>query len=356
MAMKHKITLRTFFFNAEKDYLPYYKNFTFRLDGETVLRDVLHLIAREHHEFAYPEARCWLRVNGLVVSGGKTVERIVERCGSEWTLEPLQERRARHALVIDDSDFERSFELLAPWADAGDRAYYESLYPLHYASETFRFTPDYIGDAVLLTARRMIERGHEAEEEILAALTEAECGLYCAEYENNLFDARDETAAIEALKQRVFRPRKTPLGKKLAGKLCRKAPGSYEGYGVEGGVFALYTGPGGAADRERFAEALAAKGGSLVDFERSDRLIGRSLIESNPELACRKAGTMLAAAYDSGARALIFAREVDLKYVRDNFAAIERAVSRELPIPVISHSEFAARFLGEEAETVPAAS
>ena len=354
--MKYKISLRVFFFNAEKDYLPYYKNFAFRLDGETVLRDVLRLIARAHHDFAYPESRCWLRVNGLVVSGGKTVEQIVERCGGEWTLEPLQERRSRHGLVIDDSDFEAAFGLIAPWADAGDRAYYESLYPLHYASETFRFAPDYIGDAVVLTAHRMIERGHEAEEEILAALSEADCGLYCAEYENNLFDARDETAAIEALKQKLFRPKKASLGEKLAAKLCRKTPRSYDGYGVEGGAFALYTGPGGSADRERFAKVLASKGGSVVDFDRSDRLIGRSLIESNPELACRKAGTMLASAYDSGAQALVFAREVDLKYVRDNFGAIERVMSRELSIPMIAYAEFAARFLAEEAESIPAAS
>jgi hypothetical protein len=314
------------------------------------------MIAREHYDFAYPQSRCWLRVNGKVLSGGRSVGEIVERLGREWKIEPLSERRARHALVIDDSDFEEAFELIAPWAEAGDRAYFESLYPLHYASETFRFAPDYIGDAVILTAHRMVENGHPESDAILQALADAPCGLYCAEYENNLFDPRDETAAIEALQHRVFHPRKATLTEKLTARLCRKAPKSFEGYGIGGGTFALYTGPNGEADRERFREALAARGATLVDFERSDRLIGRSLIESRPALACRKAGTMLAAAYDSGAQALVFARVVDLRCGREHFGAIEREMARELPLPLISHSEFAERFLREESETVPAAS
>jgi hypothetical protein len=354
--MKQKISLRVFFFDAEKDYLPYYRNFTFRLEGRTVLRDLLGLIARQNREFAYPGNRCWFRLNDRVVSGAVTVAQAIERCGTEWRIEPLSERRARHALVIDDSDFEAAFGLIAPWATAGDRAYFESLYPLHYASETFRFAPDYIGDAVILTAHRMVERGHPESYAILQALADAPCGLYCAEYENNLFDPRDETATFERLRREVYHPRKATLGERLAARLWRKAPKRYEGYGVEGGGFALYTGPGGEQEREHFRKVLASKGGRLVDFERSDRLIGRALVGSRPALAYRKAGTMLAAAYDSGAQALVFSREVDLKYVRDHFAAIQREMGRELPLPLIAHSEFARRFLGSNAETIPAVS
>jgi succinate dehydrogenase/fumarate reductase-like Fe-S protein len=354
--MKQKISLRVFFFDAEKDYLPYYRNFTFRLEGQTVLRDLLGRIARRNREFAYPGNRCWFRLNDRVVSGAATVAQAIERCGTEWRIEPLSERRARHALVIDDSDFEAAFGLIAPWAEAGDRAYFESLYPLHYASETFRFAPDYIGDAVILTAHRMVKRDHPESDAILQALADAPCGLYCAEYENNLFDPRDETAAFEALRRQVVYPRRASLREKLVARLCRKMPRRYEGYGVGGGAFALYTGPGGETERERFREALAAKGGRLVAFERSDRLIGRTLVGSRPELAYRKAGTMLAAAYDSGAQALVFSREVDLKYVREHFAAIERVMGRELPLPLIAHSEFAERFLTERSDTIPAVS
>jgi hypothetical protein len=354
--MKHRITLRVFFFDAEKDYLPYYKTFTFRLDGGMVLRDLLGMIARRNREFAYPENRCWFRLDGLVVSGGTTVERAVERCGTSWQLDPLSERRARHALVIDDRDFGEAFGLIAPWAEAGDRAYYESLYPVHYASETFRFAPDYVGDAVVLAAHRIVERDPEKAEPLLEALAGAECGLYCAEYENNLFEARDYTDRFESLKRRIFRPRRPSLARKLEAKLCRKTPKPFEGYGVSGGRYALYTGPDAAGLPEKLASELAAKGGTLVDFERSDRLIGRSLVESNPDLACLKMGTMIASAFDRGAQALIFAREVDLKLVRDHFAAIERVMRRELPLPMIAYSEFAARFLNAEAESIPAAS
>jgi len=354
--MKHKITLEVFFFNAEKDYLPYYKTFVFRVRESTPLRDLLEKIRHQNREFAYPASRCWLRLNDKVISGAVTVGTIVARSGTRWRLTPLAERRATHALIIDDSDFAAAFSPLAPWADAGDRAYYESLYPLYYASETFRFTPDYIGDAVLLTAYRMLQREDAAEAEILRALTEVECGLYCAEYENNLFDARDEGAKFEALKRKIVRPRRIPLMQKLSARLCRKAPREFPGYGLKGGTFALYTGPGCTEERRRFVRVLKERGARTVDFERADRLIGRSLIETAPALACRKAGTMLAAAYDAGAQALVFSREVDLRYIRENFAAIEREMNRELPLPLIAYPEFARRFLGKEAADIPACS
>jgi len=352
--MQHRITIEAFFFNAEKDYLPYYKHFSFRLAEGTPLRDVLQMIAHRHHEFAYPKSRCWLRLNGWVISGAKTVGEIVRQCGTEWRLEPLMERRARHALIIDDSDFDAAFSFVEPWADAGDRAYFQSLYPLHYASETFRFASDYIGDAVLLTAHRILGRSPDIAEELLEALYAPDCGLACAEYENNLFDARDERARFEALRQRLPRPRKAALMDRLAAKLCRKAPREFPGYGLEGGAFALYTGPGCEEEIQRFARALQAKGGRLVNFERSDRLIGRSIAEGAPALARRKAGAMLASAYDAGAQALVFSRDVDLRYIRENFAAIEREMNRELPLPLIAYSEFARRFLGEEAAPIPA--
>ncbi|WP_456392048.1 hypothetical protein [Nitratifractor sp.] len=354
--MKHKITIEAFFFDARKDYLPYRKHFAFRLNDARPLRDVLEMIARREREFAYPRSRCWFRINDRVVSGARTVGEVVKRLGKAWQISPLSERRARHGLIIDDGDFARAFDLIAPWADASDRAYYESLYPLHYASETFRFAPEYIGDAVLLTAHRMIQRGHEAEEEILQALAQNDCGLYCAEYENNLFDPRDETAAFQELRRRIFRPRRTPLIRKLGEKLCRKTPPSFEEESIEGGSFALYTGPEATGEYERFARLLETRGAHAVAFGRSDRLIGRSLIECNPSLARLKAGTMIAEAFDSGATALVFSREVDLAYIKEQFAAIEREMNRQLPLPMISFSDFADRFLSGAPRSIPAAS
>ena len=69
-----------------------------------------------------------------------------------------------------------------------DKAYYESLYALHYASETFKFSHDYIGDAVLMLAHKMIENGSEHKEAILEAISDKYDGLAACEYENNLFN------------------------------------------------------------------------------------------------------------------------------------------------------------------------
>ncbi|WP_457605255.1 hypothetical protein [Nitratifractor sp.] len=348
--MRHKLQLRVFFFNARTDYLPYYKNFTLRIGGARPLRDLLQLITREHHDFDWPRRNCWIRIDGRVVPCSATIDELVVRRGREWLLEPLSEYRALHGLRIDDSDFEEAFGLIAPWADASDRAYYRSLYPVHYASETFRFERGYIGDAVLITARRILERAPEHEEALLERLSAADCGLQCAEYENNLLFPEDHSAAIEALKRSIHHPRRAGLVEKLSARLCRKAPPSFDAESVEGLRFTYYTGPDGEELTEAFAARLREAGASLLPFERSDRLIGRSLLESAPTFAYRKAGAMLAAAFDSGADALVFAHDVDLEMVRSHFGAIERAIQRELPLPMIGQAEFDRRALRPLAE------
>ena len=94
----------------------------------------------------------------------------------------------------------KSFEILAPYASEADLKYYKTLYALHYASETEKFDHEYIGDAVLVLAHKMITEGSEHTEAILDTITSANSGLFDCEYENNLFNAQDHTAAIDELK------------------------------------------------------------------------------------------------------------------------------------------------------------
>ncbi len=287
--MQHKLDVRTFFFNAKTDYLPYYKPFAMTLESDTKARDILKNIKDANENFAYPEEKLLFRINDVVVTGEETIGQIVERFGTEIQIDPVLSYRSNHCLVINDSDFMQRFELLAPYASDEDKAYYESLYAQHYASESSRFNHDYIGDAILLLAHRMITNDSEHKEEILAAINDPYDGLNACEFENNLFDGEDHTATIEALHTMFERSAPNRFLEKISQKLSKEAQAAHKVEKIEGVGIAFYQGQSDTPSQEEVFAAIKAAGANIVRFGRERKLCGRTLIGRQENLAYLKA-------------------------------------------------------------------
>ena len=334
--MEHTLTLRAFFFNAKTDYLPYYKTFTVTLDENEQSIALLEAIKAQNENFAYPEEKLVFKINGLVVTGKESIGEIVGKLGTELQVDPVLSYRSNHCLVINDDDFMERFKLLEPYANEKDKAYYESLYALHYASESSKFNHDYIGDAVLLLAHRMIENGNPHKKEILAAIGDEYDGLNACEYENNLFEAQDHTATIEALRTHIERPEPNRFLEKMSQKLSREAAAAYATDTVAGKPAAFYAGSATAPAQAKVFEAIEGAGGSIVRFEREAKLCGQSIIDYQESLALQKAGTTLLQALDNGAEILIVADEKDLEFFNRQYKAIEKRMGREIPLALLS--------------------
>jgi len=197
------LNIRAFFFNSATDYLPYYKNFALKMNKDATLLDVLHQIKERNPDFSFPNKNIIFRVNNLVTTADTKVKEIVDEMGTELQIDPASSYRSTNGLILNDDDFMKSFELLAPFATKEDREFYESLYPLHYASESSLYNKEYIGDAILVLADRMIQNNSEHQKEILEAISDEFNGIRCCEYENNLFKGEDYSQSIEQLKSRI---------------------------------------------------------------------------------------------------------------------------------------------------------
>jgi succinate dehydrogenase/fumarate reductase-like Fe-S protein len=338
--MQHTLNVRAFFFNAQTDYLPYYKNFTMTLADDAKAVEILKEIKAQNENFAYPEEKLIFKVNELVVTGEESVGKIVERLGNELLIEPVLSYRSNHCLVINDDDFMQRFELLAPYATDEDKAYYESLYAQHYASESLKFSHEYIGDAILLLAHRMISSGSEHKEEILAAINDPYEGLNACEFENNLFNGEDHTATIEALHAMYDRPAPNKFLEKVSRKLSKEAQAAHKVERVNGLGVAFYQAHENKPSQEEVFDAIERAGANVVRFSREKRLSGRSLIGRQENLAYLKAATTLLEALDSGADVLVVANKEDLDMFNKHFAAIQKRIGREIPLALLSFSTF----------------
>jgi len=336
-----EINIRAFFFNAKTDYLPYYKNFSFIVQKETTLKEVLQLIKNQNSDFSYPEKDLLFRVNDLIVTGIEKMEEVVEELGNELTIEPALKYRSDNGLVLNNQDFIHQFRHIFQrhLETKENLAYYISLYPIHYASETFHYNKEYIGDAILLTAYKMIKDGSEFKEEILNNINDPFNGLRCCEYENNIFKGEDHRSKIDELKKMVNFNEKVSFIDKLSSITLRKLDHTVET--LENHNIAFYTGNKNAKKLTyKIEQEIRESSANLITFSLSNKLAGQTLIDSHIELAHKKAATMLLDALDNGADILIFSKDSDLTFFKSVISRSERVMGREIELKLISINEF----------------
>jgi hypothetical protein len=299
-----------------------------------------------------------MKINGLVVEAKQSVSSLVEKLGTSLQIDPVNSYRSNDGLKINDDDFMQSFELLAPYASEADLKYYKTLYALHYASETENFDRDYIGDAVLVLAHKMITEGSEYKDEILNAITTAHAGLLDCEYENNLFKAQDHTATIDELKAMAKPPKGPSFMEKLIARFSTKteeevqAPTAKKTVTIdnlENKQIAYYT--GSVIDKKNvISQMIKDIGANEVSFSSSAKLSGLGMIEDNKVLALKKAGSILLDAFDSGTEVLLVEDASMLDMFQVNFSEIEKVMGREIiGLELISVEDFIAQASALEA-------
>jgi len=323
-------------------------------------KDRLALIQEQNENFTYPEENLVFKINGLILDGEQNMGEVIERLGTSLQIDPVNSYRSSNGLIIDDSDFMKSYEILAPFASDEDLEYYKTLYALHYASETENFDRTYIGDAILVLAHKLISAGSEQKEEILEAITYPYSSLLDCEYENNLYLPQDHTAAIEELKMMVVpSPKKEPsLMDMLVGHfseikneiLSKKDKADQKGEGeneetavnTEGKQVAYYAGAV-TGNTSNINEKIIQADSKVISFSRANKLSGLSLLEDNAELAYTKAATTLLDALDSGAQVLIVEEPEVYNMFKNHFTNIEKTIGRDIDLELISAKDFLAQ-------------
>jgi succinate dehydrogenase/fumarate reductase-like Fe-S protein len=342
ISMSDKLTIRAFFFNSKTDYLPYYKNFTMRLDDVATTKDMLIRIKEENEDFSFPEEKLYMKINGWVVDENQSAASVVEKLGNELQIDPVSTYRSNNGLIINDDDFMSSYALLEPYATEDDLKFYETLYALHYASETSSFDREYIGDAILVLAHKMIGENTEHKEAILKAISTVHSGLFDCEYENNLFDEQKHEDDISTLKE-MARAEDTSFLSKLKSRFSSKtetkntAEGESVVYERKSKVvtienlieknIAYYP----ALSENKSVDALVEKSDiTLVNFSRSKKLSGMGIYADSKLLSYKKAGATLLDAFDSAAEVLVIEDIEQYDIFVANFSNIEKAVGRKM--------------------------
>jgi succinate dehydrogenase / fumarate reductase iron-sulfur subunit len=238
MNQNKKITLKTFRFNAETDYLPYYKHYEMEVGKDELVLDLLNRIKWEHDgSFSYRRScrhgicgACAIKVNGKATLACKqNALELVELFGNELLIEPQSKKRAMKDMIIDKKDFWEKHAAVKPYvvADVEARPEHETKQSIaefdkfldsdlciqcgacHYSCPALEVNPDYLGPAALNAAYRFtIDTRDEAGKERLKITAEPGVGVWdcvkCFECAEACPKELDPIGKITKLHQQTF--------------------------------------------------------------------------------------------------------------------------------------------------------
>jgi len=122
-----KITIKAFRFNAETDYLPYYKTYEMKVENHELILDLLNRIKWEHDgSFSYRRScrhgicgSCSIKVNGKPVLACKeNAWDIINLFGDELIFDPQSKKRVVKDMIIDKKDFWDKHAIVKPFVEA----------------------------------------------------------------------------------------------------------------------------------------------------------------------------------------------------------------------------------------------
>ena len=208
MSEKREITIKAFRFNAETDYLPYYKTYKMEVGKDELILDLLNRIKWEHDgSFSYRRScrhgicgACGIKVNGkATLSCKQNALELVELFGDELIFEPQSTKRAIKDMIIDKGDFWEKHNAIKPYVETEvdphptsetimtkeqveqflDADYCIQCGSCHYACPVVEVNEEYFGPAAFAAAYRFsIDPRDEAQIERLEKTAQMGPGVW----------------------------------------------------------------------------------------------------------------------------------------------------------------------------------
>ncbi|PID47337.1 MAG: hypothetical protein CR967_04680 [Proteobacteria bacterium] len=183
--MSLELQLSIFRFDAETDYLPYYKKYKITCKSDHRLKDVLDLVKEEDPFFDFPRDKYSAAfVNGYAVDLDLDINSIYKQFGQELTISPLSQNRANKDLIIDTGDFEAVFKDISKIVDIKKDEYLQYI-RYFYASAALKYDRLHQGTSLFLLADYLIKKYPEKKEDILSFIADEKHGIWyhsCLDY------------------------------------------------------------------------------------------------------------------------------------------------------------------------------
>jgi len=341
--MIKEVHVELFRFDSKVDYLPYYKKYTIEYEDKDTILSLLNKI-NSIEKFAYEASVDFnLKINNLYLNSNELIQSIVDKTSNEFIIEPISIYRVVNDLIIDKKDFLEKIVSFKSYITPMDMDEYAKNYELdYYASNTYNINRDYIGDHSLLIASDILENNPELTEEILNKISSGDDGIwYHTSLQNRVFNYdTSKEQRIKTLLSMLPKVRYSGINTKLTAKIDNVEICQYFN------AFNIASFDG--INKNSFASVIKDSKANYVDIAlKSEDLAPYSTLVSK-DFSLKIAGEILLQAKDSNADFIVVRSKSDVLLFDGEQKKIEKAVGREINLPVISQEQFKKVLEGEK--------
>lgn len=338
--MDKKISVELFRFNHKTDYLPYYKKHQVMYKENDTVLDILNKL-NEKEKFSFDGVEDFgVKINNLFLTVDTLISELIEKTSNELVIEPVSIYRTINDLTIKNDDFFAKLSLFDNYLSQEQKeSYTNSLQLDYYCSNTLNFNKDYIGDHSLIIAADLISDNAELEKEILNIISNEESGAwYTTSVKSRLLNSSEaKEAKIAKMIQLVT---------KTEAKISQESVELTENISQEFSDFNI-----AAYDSEctstlqKLIENSKAK---YINTESKNDDMALECTKVNKSFSYKIAGKILLDALDNNADFIVVKDSDTLSILDGKQKEIEKAVGRDISLPVVSLDQFNNLVAGEK--------
>lgn len=312
--------IKLFKFDNKTDYLPYYKTYNLKLKDMQTINDVLNTVYNIE-KFSYlKDELFFLKVNNIFISSDALISEVITQSNA-LLIEPLSIKRAINDLIIDTKDYQDKLSFLDAYLNTQEKDLIikEKRYMLeYYASNTLYFNDDYIGEHVLFLASELIQNDPTLKEEL-----------------STLVDVEDGIRIRTSLEHRILNDNEEKNLFFNDVTLNSKITQYFDNFNI-----ALYC----SLNNSIFEDIITRSNATYVE------LLSKhfDIPKSSKKVSYLMAGNILLEAKDNNADFLIVNDKEELQLFDAQQKNIEKAMGREINLPVLTRNEFIQLLQGDK--------
>ena len=351
--MIKEVHVELFKFDYKLDYLPYYKKYTIQYKEKDTLLSVLNKI-NSMDKFSYESTVDFnVKINGLYINVNEYIVNIVELTGDEFIIEPISIYRATNDLLIDKKDYLEKILLFKDFVTPMDLDEYANNYELdYYASNTYEINRDYIGDHALLIASDIIEQTPKHTKKVLEIIGSQEDGIwYHTSLENRVFNY--DSSKENRIQNLMMMYDKIVSLKNARDILSSNAkPTNIENLKINQNFKNFNIASFNGVSNTEISNLIEKSQANYVNINLKNEDLAPYSTIVNDEFSLKIAGNILLQAKDENADFIVVRGEADVSLFDNKQKQIEKAVGREIDMPVISFEQFYKVLEGEKDKSV----
>ncbi len=339
-----KLEISLFRFDKDSDYLPYYTKHFLDVDKNTTMLDLLNTLNNKE-EFKYIKDENFdIVVNNLYAKASNTIGEFLKENETDLRIEPISIARASYDLIIDEKDFKDKISLLDEFLDDNLKEEYEELKPYYYASDSLKFNRDYIGDAVLILASKLMDNSNDdIKNKILKTLSSLEIGAsyyssskrkflnFNDDYEKRIKLIQNALNCYKEVENQNFRVKNTLIidFKDFDNDIEIK-------HDFKDFNYVYYS---SNEKNNLYIDFLNRLNGKLLKIEADNVDLAKNSFHVNPKLTYYLASKIILDAFDNSADFLVVDNQEDFYIFDYNRKLLEKQCGREIALPVLHINE-----------------